>query len=223
MPLKPDKGGNSYIYDPKTGTEHGSGMLGPGSASGRSGTCQPCRGDRWHKGLLVSSRASFASRPAGVRFQRPYLSPSSTHRRETVPSPSLAMAICGRCSLAIKKLNERRPGSERSPKNYVSLPRYRRSTVESCWICYRIRLWLEAEHPKLFKTWHTRRLRVQFRFFARIGLIDQPGNILLPLFFTIIPAGYDGDELGCEMELNFVPAKGHAAISSHSVEYLLCT
>ncbi|KAH8596815.1 heterokaryon incompatibility protein-domain-containing protein [Bisporella sp. PMI_857] len=77
--------------------------------------------------------------------------------------------------------------------------------MRDCWICYKFSRWLDAENPEIFNAWCTSSLEVEYSFFGRV-VFEEPGpdNVLLPFFISIAPASYDGDSLGCDIELNFI-------------------
>jgi len=114
------------------------------------------------------------------------------------------MAICDRCSLAIRNLrpHDWPPAQKPEVKTCVRLPRFRRSFIIECWICCKFSQWLEVERPEVLEAWRKKTLLVEFAAFGRIH-VDRAGpGVLAPFFIEILPAGCSKDDLGCEVELN---------------------
>ena len=122
------------------------------------------------------------------------------------------MPICDQCSSAVRNLRPHDwPQTEpkRGSQIHATLPRYQNLSDVECWICYKFFQWLDLEDPGILEIWRKQSLRVEFQAYGRIQIDKpQPGPDLGPFFFQIVPPGYTEDNLGCEVELNFITGEG---------------
>ena len=131
------------------------------------------------------------------------------------------MAICSRCSSAIRRLHpqEWRSGREDSEVN-IKIPIFGRAGVNSCWICLKFSRWLEAEVPKVSKEWRRRSLQVKFTVFGRFQLKEPQQDIPMPLSMSISPLGQEENGLACGIELHFMSTTATVIVSKYLVLYV---
>ena len=117
------------------------------------------------------------------------------------------MGMCARCSSAIQQLHSQWP-SQHPRDVIVDLPLFGHVGVCSCWVCFKFSRWMKAEMPILFRKWRRQSIRIKFAVFCQ-GLLEKTQqDPLLPFSITLLPMGRGEEEIGCEIELNFISESG---------------
>ncbi|RYP75182.1 hypothetical protein DL771_002507 [Monosporascus sp. 5C6A] len=106
------------------------------------------------------------------------------------------MGLCSRCSAGVQgaRPQDEPIGEDHRPHVKVTLPRYRKKTVNACCICAKFSSWLKAESKHMaLKAWRRGPLQVEFYLYAKIGLIEPQDDFNITVLEAPRTVGFDFD------------------------------